>query len=497
MYVCINTREVQKVAEVQKLRLNEANPMTGKPDLNTVIMTHSPDGYAFNRPIEFRLPTRLGEAEKDIYDFIIRSLAGHSPSLIPFACESSAIFELAKYLRRSLTSSGYTLRCYVGAIARFCRWCKREPDKLIGAAKDDRGFPNLERLAEHARLLDDFVGVMQARGLAPNTVSDYVKALKTLYRANGLELRLPYRLKTTVKYEDRAPTPEELQRLIDVGNLRDKVIVSMLALGGFRIGTLAKLRYKHVKSDLEQGRVPIHVHVEAEITKGKYHSYDTFLGKEAVDYLKAYLDVRRRGTLRKIRYSGGCTTYVGLPPEEIHDESPLIRNEHDAEVKPVKPQRIDAIVRSLYQKAGLLSEGPNRRYELRAHSIRKFFRTQLAALGVQSDYINYMMGHKISTYHDIKMKGIEFLRNVYASSGLSIRPKTKATRLEMLKQIVRAWGMDPDKVLVKEAFIEPHRTIVSPLDHEEVQIRALSQALKEMILKELSNQVKSGENSCK
>jgi hypothetical protein len=95
------------------------------------------------------------------------------------------------------------------------------------------------------------------------------------------------------------------------------------------------------------------------------------------------------------------------------------------------------------------------------------------------------------------MKGIEFLRNIYASSGLSIRPKTKATRLEMLKQIVRAWGMDPDRVLVKEAFIEPHRTIVSPLDREEVQIRVLSQALKEMILKELSNQVKSGENSCK
>jgi hypothetical protein len=43
----------------------------------------------------------------------------------------------------------------------------------------------------------------------------------------------------------------------------------MLALGGFRIGTLVKLKYRHVKRDLEKMITPIHIHVEAEITKGK------------------------------------------------------------------------------------------------------------------------------------------------------------------------------------------------------------------------------------
>ena len=62
-----------------------------------------------------------------------------------------------------------------------------------------------------------------------------------------------------------------------------------------------------------------------------------------------------------------------------------------------------------------------RRYELRAHSIRKFFQTQMDALGVQTDYIEYMMGHTISTYHDISMKGIEYLRGVYKVSGLTDR----------------------------------------------------------------------------
>jgi hypothetical protein len=46
-----------------------------------------------------------------------------------------------------------------------------------------------------------------------------------------------------------------------------------------------------------------------------------------------------------------------------------------------------------------------------------------------------MMGHTISTYHDIQMKGIEFLRGVYIASGLSIKPKTRLSKIEALKEI--------------------------------------------------------------
>jgi len=35
--------------------------------------------------------------------------------------------------------------------------------------------------------------------------------------------------------------------------------------------------------------IPIHVHVEAEIAKGKYGDYETFLGREAVQNLRLYL----------------------------------------------------------------------------------------------------------------------------------------------------------------------------------------------------------------
>jgi len=63
-----------------------------------------------------------------------------------------------------------------------------------------------------------------------------------------------------VTYHDRAPTPEELQKLLDIADLRGKVIVSMLALGGFRIRTLAKPKYRHIKHDLERDKTSPHTY---------------------------------------------------------------------------------------------------------------------------------------------------------------------------------------------------------------------------------------------
>jgi hypothetical protein len=121
-----------------------------------------------------------------------------------------------------------------------------------------------------------------------------------------------------------------------------------------------KLQYRHVREDLERGITPIHVHVEAEITKGKYHDYDTFIGPEAAEYLRHYLDVRRKGKEK-------------IPPENITDESPLIRNEQSKRPIPVTTQAIHKLIHDLYVQAGLIpAKSIVRRYDLRVHSIRKF-----------------------------------------------------------------------------------------------------------------------------
>ena len=84
-----------------------------------------------------------------------------------------------------------------------------------------------------------------------------------------------------------------------------------------------------------------------------------------------------------------------------------------------------------------------------------------------------MMGHTISTYNDIKMKGIEFLRNLYAQTGLSIKPKTRTSKIEQLKLIIEAWGMNPEEILTRKALASPHRTLVDP---KETEIKVIEQS---------------------
>ncbi len=156
------------------------------------------------------------------------------------------------------------------------------------------------------------------------------------------------------------------------------------------------------------------------------------------EYRKIYLETRRRGT-RKIE------------PETILPDSPLIRNARNHSVDPISGSQIHRIVNALYKKAGLIRQSTSKRYKVRPHTLRKYFKTQMTKLGtINSEYIEYMMGHVTDTYHDIESLGVDYLRDLYSKSGLSIRPKTKLSKIEMMKTFAESLGLDPGVVLSKE-----------------------------------------------
>jgi len=403
--------------------------------------------------------------EKAAKEFIAEAFKGKMPSLIPFAFENESVQNTASYLLKYTKSqSKATLYQYVFGVHRFCQWLGKSPDYIIRAVKS-----NEKTIDDYINIIDSFIGDLRAEKLESGTINNHVKGIKALFKANGLTLVLPYRIPKYVRYSDRAPTPEELSRVIDMATVKEKAVVSILALSGLRIGTLSRLTYGHVRKDLEAGIAPVHIHVEEEITKGKYHEYDTFIGLEAVQCLKAYIDLRRKGTVK-------------IPLETLTDKSPLIRNECRNIVLPVTTASISKLIHDLLLKADIIEKGEAKRYPIRAHSLRKYFRTQLGASStIPTDYIDYMMGHTVSTYNDIK-NNISKLRELYASSGLSIRPKTKLSKLDYLKMVVESMGLNPDEVLSKDALAKPHRTVVDP---ENRKIEVLNEALKHAILKEL------------
>jgi integrase len=434
-------------------------------------------GGRLKEPVQVKIPAGTSLGDLDIVSFCIDALTRKRARSIPFVVQSKSMMELAKHLRRHRTSSAQTMITYATQMQEFCEWVGSDPDRLVSSCYllDEAQDP--KRIRSIAKSLEEYLGELQARGLSPSSRCVAAAAVESFFRVNGIELPGVQTPRLMILYRDRAPTPEELQRALDIADLRGKVIVSILALGGFRLGTLTHLTYGHIAKDLESDIVPLHIHVEAEITKGKYTDFDTFIGKEAMDYLKMYLEQRRKGSLDG-----------DLPPEEITLQSPLVRTMRDRDARSTTVGEVGRVVTRIFLKAGLLRKlGSNARgrNDMRPHSLRKYFRTQLAALGVQPDYIEYMMGHKISTYNDIEMKGIEFLRNIYAMSGFCIRPKAKIDVYDVIEEMLKAKGYAVDRDLLKRAVSMPHRTVITPDGLKEERRHMLRSAFLEMLKEEL------------
>jgi len=448
-------------------------PVTAKIQDGLLLVEKSPRGWTLKEPLKVPLERVLAAREKGLVAYILSAFISERPKLIPFVFENQSLIRLARHFLHHCSGSPMSLYGYTDTISRYSCFLGLGPDMIIQDVKGGGNVPDPLRVQNHVGLLEDYLAALQDDGLSPGRVYGEIKHVRTFYRVNGVEVKLSEPLSRRVTYKDRSPTPEELARLLEIADLREKVVVATLALGGFREETLAKLQYRHVREDVEAGRTPIHVHVEAEITKGKYGDYDTFLGAEAAEYLRLYLDQRRRGSVDG-----------KIPPEVLNDQSPLIRNERHRQPKPVGPKQIRKLVHGLYVKAGLLKEPKGRMYDLRVHSLRKYFKTQLIALGVQESYVDYLMVHVVDTYHDIQSLGVEKLRNVYAASALSIRPKTRVSRIEALKEIIRAWGLNPEQVLTREALSQGAATTINVENREDHDLQVLSRTLKDLIRQE-------------
>jgi hypothetical protein len=97
-----------------------------------------------------------------------------------------------------------------------------------------------------------------------------------------------------------------------------------------------------------------------------------------------------------------------------------------------------------------------------------------------------MMGHTIDTYHDVQSKGVEFLRGIYAAANLTLQPKPKMTKLDQLKVFAQGLGLDPERIMLREALAEPHRFV---MDAEAVQTEALSRAIRESLKSEVLQEI--------
>jgi Phage integrase family len=441
---------------------------------NLVIIEKSLNDWKLKTPIAIELNQVLEAGEKGLVDYIIRSCIREQPSLVPYIFANKTLLKVARHFIRNCSKSLSSCRNYTAGLKKYATWLGYTPDAIIDDLKPTGAIPDPLRVQNHCGFINDYLADLQDAGLSAGAVSNCMKAVTTFYHVNGAKtVKLDQPLSRKVENKDRAPKPEELAKMLDKSDARDGFIIAAFATAAFREGTLSKLKYRHIKEDFEAGTIPIHIHIEAEITKGKYHDYDTFLNTEASQLLKLYIQERRNG----------CKN---TPPEDITDDSPLIRSRlTNSKIAGISEKQLRKIV---HQRAVEIDAAKKLAdswmYSVRCHSLRKYFKSQMLGSKIDPAIVEYMMGHTISTYADVQSLGIEALRNMYAAAELAIRPKTKLNRIDQLKEIIRAWGENPEEILSKDALIRSNITETTDA-HQNHQLSILAEELKDIIRREV------------
>jgi integrase/recombinase XerD len=320
-----------------------------------------------------------------------------------------------------MTEMNYLIR-----LRRFCEDENLTPEDVVKLAKEGK----LESV------FDGWVAKNKARGISQVSINCVVSAVRSFLKSQRVEI--DYRLKKGYSKPRKLPTKEELKRLFDAAPLRVRAFLYVLRDTGLAPSDVLKLRYKDVQKDLEGGIVPVAI----SINRGKTGiPFTTFLGKEAVDCLKLYLDERRN------------------KGEVIKPESYLFTVKwKKKEGKPLSIYSVSWEIYEIRKKIGLLDFEP--------YDLRRYFATNLRASGLDSIYVEYFMGHNLGVNNGYFLPNIEDLREKYRAH-YNVLSFTED--IESLKEKLRKLSDEREELLRK----------INKLESEQKSIMKLLVDLKE------------------
>ena len=184
--------------------------------------------------------------------------------------------------------------------------------------------------------------------------------------------------------QDRAPTLEEIRKVVAVADLRTKCLILFLTSSGARIGSIEYLRWRDIQEvEFEGWKL-----AKVTIYRGEPEEYDTFASPECYEYLLKYREVREK---------------VG---EAITPSSPVFVREvnkrkfDQRKVKPVGVRtlknQMGELLNQMKMREKLTDTKNYRSYEWKqCHSFRKFFKTRMEMSGVKPIITEMLMGHTI------------------------------------------------------------------------------------------------------
>jgi hypothetical protein len=298
---------------------------------------------------------------------------------------------------------------------QFSGYVGKTANEII-ADYDDSNDRTFRR--KYSRLIKAWIADL-ASGVSipePNTntsIKVKVGAIKSFFKYNDLPLGHIPQAMSGVVYHNRDITKEEIVQIMAVVKIREKAFFAVMAQSGLRPHTIKQLRLKHLE-DLEA--TPCKIEVPQSLAKGKYGRNITFIGQDALKYLKLYFATR-----------------IALNPES------LLFCAHDNPQKPVNVKDISRAFRLAarkLEKSGAIDYKvrKGKPSELRLYNLRKFFRKQANLMGFEN--VNYLMGHTVrGSDANYKPQDPEFYRELYSEKALPFLRLETTSPLETEKAI--------------------------------------------------------------
>jgi len=255
-----------------------------------------------------------------------------------------------------LTRSENTKKTYLKGLAKFVNYKQiQNLDSFIEEVKQKQN---------QNEIVKDFAVYLAGENLAPKSVAAWISSLKKFFAANNLKVDVDIPIRIFNIHEDVLPNKEDLKKILMDVDLRMKVIITMLASSGMRVGELHNLKLTDIDLSKEVPTIRI-----KGIGAKERKSRITFISKEAKKFLEEYLNQRKS---------------LG---EELNENSPVIAREDG---KPMSYQNIQYLLEGVFRK---YSKKVGKRYTLHAHCLRKWFKTQLISAGVPAPIVDRLTGH--------------------------------------------------------------------------------------------------------
>jgi site-specific recombinase XerD len=255
-----------------------------------------------------------------------------------------------------LTRSENTKKTYLKGLAKFVNYKQiQNLDSFIEEVKQKQN---------QNEIVKDFAVYLAGKNLAPKSIAAWISSLKKFFAANNLKVDVDIPIRIFNIHEDVLPNKEDLKKILMDVDLRMKVIITMLASSGMRVGELHNLKLTDIDLSKEVPTIRI-----KGIGAKERKSRITFISKEAKKFLEEYLNQRKS---------------LG---EELNENSPVIAREDG---KPMSYQNIQYLLEGIFRK---YSKKVGKRYTLRAHCLRKWFKTQLISAGVPAPIVDRLTGH--------------------------------------------------------------------------------------------------------